>query len=211
MLRKKSSVVCLGAAVALGLALVLGQTVQAGTIVGSAHDFSAQGWSGGETCVTCHTPHNASTSVSAAPLWNHAVTTATFTVYSSGTLNATVGQPDGTSKLCLSCHDGTVAIDSFGGATGSTMVSGGALVGTSLANDHPVSFTYDAALATSDGGLKDPATATSGLGSTIDTDMLSAGKMQCSSCHDVHNGSGLANLLVKSNAGSALCLTCHSK
>lgn len=209
MLRKSLLVLSVGCV--LALVLVFGQTVQAGTIVGSAHDFSRAGWSGGETCITCHTPHNANTAVPTAPLWNHNVTTATFTVYTSGTLNASVGQPDGVSKLCLSCHDGTVAVDSFGGATGSTMLNGSVKVGTDLSNDHPVSFTYDAALATADGSLKDPSSATSGLGSTIASDLLSGGKMQCSSCHDVHNSSGAASLLIKSNAGSALCLTCHSK
>jgi hypothetical protein len=162
-----------------------------GTIVGSAHDFKAETWSGGQICIVCHTPHNASTTVTDAPLWNHAVTTTTFTLYSSPTLNATVGQPDGSSKLCLSCHDGTVAVNSFGGVTGTTMLTGGALIGTSLANDHPISFTYDAALVTADGGLQ-PITSDSGLGGTISAKMLFSGKVQCSSCHDVHNNGPVA-------------------
>jgi predicted CXXCH cytochrome family protein len=182
-------------------------------ITGSAHDFSGQSWNTtSEICVVCHTPHNAITTVTNAPLWNHAVTTATFTPYSSGTLNAVVGQPDGSSKLCLSCHDGTVALENFGGVTtGTQTISGAALVGTNLSNDHPVSFTYDATLASNDGGLFNPTTTQSGLGGTITNTMLIAGKMQCSSCHDVHNGAGIANLLVKTNASSALCLTCHDK
>jgi hypothetical protein len=40
-------------------------------IVGSAHDFSAQSWSGDRICVACHTPHNADTSEIDAPLWNY--------------------------------------------------------------------------------------------------------------------------------------------
>ncbi len=181
------------------------------TIVGSAHDFSAETWNpSGEVCIVCHTPHHSISTE--APLWNHEVTTATFTTYSSSTLDATVGQPDGTSKMCLSCHDGTVAVDNFGGQTGGTeFITGDDLIGTDLSNDHPISFTYDATLATTDGGLFDPTTTNSGLGGTIADDMLSGGKLQCSSCHDVHNGSGVAKLLVKSNANSALCLTCHNK
>jgi predicted CXXCH cytochrome family protein len=181
------------------------------TILGSEHDFSGSGWSGGQICVTCHTPHNADTTVANAPLWNHALTTATFTPYSSATLDASVGQPNGISKLCLSCHDGTVAIDSFGGTTGSTIISGGARIGTDLSNDHPISFAYSAALATTDGGLYDPTATASGLGGTITADLLNAGQLECSSCHDVHNSYGNNHLLVKSNAGSALCLTCHDK
>lgn len=183
------------------------------TIVGSAHDFSGQGWNNtGEICIVCHTPHNADASIADAPLWNHEVTGATFTLYSSGTLDATMGQPDGSSKLCLSCHDGTVALDNFGGKTnGTNFIGGSDLLGTDLSNDHPVSFTYDAALAGSDGSLEDPTNTNSGLGGTIDQDMLISGKLQCASCHDVHNGSGVAKLLLKSNGSSALCLTCHIK
>lgn len=179
------------------------------TIVGTAHDFSAFGWSSGQICLPCHTPHNAN--VTDGPLWNHEVTTATFTLYTSSTMDATVAQPAGVSKLCLSCHDGTVAIDSFGGETGATTITGDALIGTDLANDHPISFTYDAALATADGELYDPGTQSSGLGSTIANDMLFAGNMECASCHDVHNSTDIDPLLVKTNAGSALCLTCHDK
>ncbi|NOY23801.1 MAG: cytochrome c3 family protein [Acidobacteria bacterium] len=203
---KKLLVICIG--------LVMAGAVMAQGIAGSAHDFSGDTWnSTGQICITCHTPHNADTTVSGAPLWNHQVTTATFTLYSSTTLDANdLGQPDGVSKLCLSCHDGTVGLEAFGGVnTVTDPITGTALLGTDLANDHPVSFTYNTSLATTDGELYDPSTVNSGLGSTIDADMLYSGKMECSSCHDVHNTPGIAKLLVKSNAASALCLTCHNK
>ena len=188
--------------------LLFGQTIS-----GSAHDFSNETWNTtGELCIVCHTPHHADVTVGDAPLWNHDVTAANFTLYNSATLDATVGQPDGSSKLCLSCHDGTVAVDNFGGQTnGTQFVSGGGLIGTDLNDDHPVSFVYDATLAGNDGGLFDPTTTNSGLGGTIDEDMLFNGKLQCASCHDVHNSSGIAKLLIKPNSASALCLTCHSK
>jgi len=185
------------------------------SIAGSAHDFSGDGWNpNGEICQVCHTPHGAISGL-VAPLWNHEVSTATYQLYTnliSPSFDGTTTQPDGSSKLCLSCHDGTVALDNFDGATGgSQFISGGELIGTDLTTEHPISFVYDAALATTDGDLYDPTTQTSGLGGTIDGDMLLAQKLQCSSCHDVHNGSGAASLLVMSNAGSALCLTCHNK
>jgi len=208
-----------GAMVALVATVISSAPAEAGTIVGSAHDFSSTGWTGGQICVACHTPHNASTTVTNAPLWNHATTTTTFALYTSPTLDSTVGQPDGTSKLCLSCHDGTVALDSFGGTTGSTFMTGSALLGTSLANDHPVSMLFDTALSTADGALADPATQTVTIGTgsqtrtgTIAAVMLRANKVQCASCHDVHNTfTNGPRLLVKSNAASALCLTCHVK
>ncbi|MCF6169584.1 MAG: cytochrome c3 family protein [Bacteroidales bacterium] len=181
-----------------------------GQISGTKHDFSTKGWNpSGEICIVCHTPHNAITG--AEPLWNHELSTATYTVYSSSTMDATPGQPNGNSKLCLSCHDGTVAIDNFGGATGgSQFIGGNKNLGTDLSNDHPISFTYDAALAGTDGGLFDPTTTNSGLGGTITADMLFANEMQCASCHDVHDDTN-GDFLVMSNAASALCLTCHNK
>jgi predicted CXXCH cytochrome family protein len=182
-------------------------------IEGSQHDFSDQGWAGGELCVVCHTPHGADTTVTEMPTWNHEVTSATYTLYSSPTLDARdVGQPNGVSKLCLSCHDGTVAVDNFGGQTGDAFfVSGGALIGTDLSNEHPISFVYDDELASTDGGLHPPTTTNSGLGDTIDNDLLFGAKVECGSCHDVHNAANISGMLRKNNAGSALCLTCHDK
>lgn len=182
-----------------------------GAISGSAHDFSNTGWSGGEICVACHAPHN-NIEVDDAPLWNHEVSEATYELYTSPTFDAyDISQPGGVTKLCLSCHDGTVAIDSFGGEEGSIHIGESRNLGTDLSDDHPVSFTYDSALALEDGGLHDPASTTSGLGGTIEADMLFAGKMECASCHDVHNKYELSRLLKIDNSGSALCLTCHDK
>jgi len=152
--------------------------------------------------------------VADAPLWNHEVTASTFTAYDTPTMDATAGQPSGTSKLCLSCHDGTVAVDNYGGATGGTdLITGNKNLGTDLSGDHPVSFLYDAALATSDGELHDPTNTNSGLGSTITSDLLVGNKVECSSCHDPHDNVSAANgyLLRESQTGSALCLHCHDK
>ncbi len=203
------------------LYMVVSGTAVAGTITGSAHDLSGRAYTGGQICVSCHTPHGSNTTVSEAPLWNHGLTAKSFTVYSSLTLNATVGQPDGVSKLCLSCHDGTIGIDNFGKFPGDTdKLTGSKAVGADeLNNDHPISFVYDTALATADKGLFDPATKTATIGSgaktktgTINAVMLSGGKVQCSSCHDVHNGFTATTRLLKiTDAGSAICLTCHDK
>lgn len=65
-------------------------------------------------CVFCHTPHGATLGVT--PLWNKKLSTATYTPYTSSSLDAEailggpLGQPGGSSKLCLSCHDGTLAV-----------------------------------------------------------------------------------------------------
>lgn len=192
--------------------LTLTQQSANATIANSAHDFSDEAWSGNEICIVCHTPHNADVMVSNAPLWNHQVTTATFTVYNTTTMDATLGQPDGISKLCLSCHDGTVAIDSFAGSTGSLLITGPANAGTDLSNDHPISFVYDAALAATDGSLFDPTSKITVLGGSIRADLLNGDdKVECSSCHDVHNSEDNDYLLRIDNTGSSLCMTCHDK
>jgi predicted CXXCH cytochrome family protein len=213
------------------------------SIVGSKHDFSlsANSWNfstpvtgqlQGQICLPCHAPHrsksmndgaagaNSLTSATNAPLWDHQITQATFTVYSgyrfaqSGA-TVTQTQPDGSSKLCLSCHDGTVALANFkssmtGTQTMSTFNGGAANLGTDLSTTHPISFVYDAAMATTTHKLWDPTSTASGVKSgTIQSDMLENNKVQCISCHDPHNSAGGNHLLVKSNVGSALCFTCH--
>ncbi len=195
--------------------------VASAQITGSSHDFSGIGWSGGEICVVCHTPHDGDTSLE-APLWDHEVTAVTdYGVYdSSPTLTATVGQPGETSLLCLSCHDGTVAVDAFGDTPGSSLTldtSSSAYVGTDLSNDHPVGFTYDTDLSTTDPGLNDPASTDAGIAlkpGNIDVALLfgaSKDQMECASCHDAHDAEGISSFLRKLNTNSDLCLTCHNK
>jgi predicted CXXCH cytochrome family protein len=179
-------------------------TQAAAGITGSPHDFSGRGWGSTQLCIFCHTPHNAN--ITAGTLWNHGLTVATYTLYSSPSMNATTAQPGATSKLCLSCHDGTVAIDSFGTRTGTNFISGSALLGTALNNDHPIGFTYDAALATADGGLVSPASASLVVANVP----LYGAKVECASCHQVHDNA-LGDFLRTTNAASALCLKCHIK
>jgi predicted CXXCH cytochrome family protein len=195
------------------LLAVAGLTAARAEITGSAHDFSNETWAQNQICLPCHTPHGANTTVADSPLWNHKLSTAAYTMYSSATMNSVPGQPDGRSKLCLSCHDGTVALDSFGASTGTHFLSASdsAYIGTDLRNDHPVSITYNTALANTDGELHDPATRATALGGTIAQKMLFNGKLECASCHDVHNAQNNEGLLLINNAGSALCLTCHDK
>ncbi len=69
----------------------------------------------GGVCVYCHTPHGASTSID-APLWNRTFVNNTYTTYdtlNSSSISSAITQPGVNSLTCLSCHDGTVAIDSI--------------------------------------------------------------------------------------------------
>jgi len=143
------------------LALVSGTTLpsslRAASIVNSAHNLSASGPSTiraateGQICIFCHTPHGAS---AAAPLWNRFSSGAFYTPYSSTTASATIGQPTGDSRLCLSCHDGTVALGMVRSEPSTIPFAGGVVnmpldrsnLGSDLSDDHPISFVYDSAL-----------------------------------------------------------------
>ena len=164
-----------------------------------------------QICVFCHTPHGAE-NAPAAPLWNRQLSGATYTPYTSSSIDATdiAATPGGSSKLCLSCHDGTLAIGSVNVANGQTSVSiqmtgtspDGSIpvgegeltgftrrLGVDLTNDHPISFTYDSTLALQDGELRNPlavphiATRTPGTKPLVP---LEDGRLECTSCHDPH-------------------------
>lgn len=141
-------------------------------ISGSKHDLTSSGTGGNkvtdgspEICVFCHTPHG---SDSAAPLWNKTLSGAGYTQYSSSTMDGTVVS-GGISLACLSCHDGSQAMDTMINAPGSglapvnaassglgrgynlltwssngdgKMVAGVFNLGTDLTNDHPIQIPY---------------------------------------------------------------------
>jgi predicted CXXCH cytochrome family protein len=188
-------------------------SLPAASVVNSVHNLSSAGpgairaTAESDACIFCHTVHK---TTGQNPLWSHAMSGITnYIVYSSPTMKAVVGQPDGASRLCLSCHDGTVAlgmvssrgtIQMQGGVT--KMPSGLSNLGTDLSGDHPISFVYDAKLAQLDGNLKDPAT----IDHRVKLDHHN--ELQCTACHDPHDNQ-FGNFLVMDNTGSVLCLACH--
>ena len=89
---------------AFGLCMLCFALAAHGGIRGSAHDFSNAGWSEGQMCVMCHTSHGGDTSAIGGPDWNHQLSSATYVLYSSRTMDATPSQPSGVSKLCLTCN-----------------------------------------------------------------------------------------------------------
>ncbi len=194
-----------------------------------------------EICRVCHVPHDhgAVRYGNQGILWNHALSTvASWQMYASdptmlefldGTIEAA---PAGTSKLCLGCHDGVSAINQYdgkgpadagyGGGTTYTMSAydvGFAVGNTaaSLTNNHPISITY---AYPTDPQLKDPAAATMANGDTV-TSLLVQNRLECSTCHDVHDKEAVASthLLREVTTGadvtganaSKLCLVCHDK
>ena len=229
---------------AVATVLASGAVASASGITGSAHDFSTESWSDSEICKPCHTPHNAVEANVSSRLWNHQLSTSTYTLHGGrGTGTGTTldntrqgGQADMDmgSRLCLGCHDGTVALDSFGGKTGNVYAAGAINLGSDLSNDHPVGlsvvynensgvtngvghYRYNPVASATAAGVRfveipgtqattpyvDRSGATTSRGTII---------VSCVSCHDVHDGAGFTEGLLRGdNSSSKLCLACHDK
>jgi predicted CXXCH cytochrome family protein len=198
------------ALIACGLGMVL-VAAQAADVSSTKHNLTAGGpgtvtlAAGGESCVFCHTPHSANP---IAPLWNREDPGSFYQTYESSTLQAVVGQPNGSSRLCLSCHDGTIALGQTynpRNATGTSVYLSpgqGGYLGTDLRDDHPISFVYDSGLAVRKGELRDPLT----LPEHLPLDQ--GGQLQCTTCHNAHDDSN-GKFLTMDNTQSAMCITCH--
>lgn len=176
-----------------------------------------------EICVFCHTPHNGDVSVG-APLWNRAINTSGYTMYSSPTIDMVIApQPQGVSMACLSCHDGTIAFDqvrngpgpgdfdptgtargwSFLGGKNNMTRSTYAFLETDLTNDHPVSVTYN----TANDPMFNPISAIEAAGLRF---FGTGNQVECATCHNPHDPTNRPFLRID-NTSSALCLTCHIK
>jgi predicted CXXCH cytochrome family protein len=189
---------------------------QKSAMLGREHDVRATG-NTGDACAGCHTPHNANTS-SKALLWNRSYvpTASTFTPYDVNTNPdfkggaVSLGAGSATSLLCMSCHDGTSALNAViftpNGTTFKTgTVPGGSGLGTDLSNDHPVGFSYDASIA----GQGTPAKLVQTPDPTKVKLFGAAGsrRVECASCHDAHTNA--AGFLRSPNTNSSMCLACH--
>ncbi|MDH3276133.1 MAG: cytochrome c3 family protein, partial [Gammaproteobacteria bacterium] len=181
----------------------------------SLHNLSASGpgsvraASADRICEFCHISHSASP---VGGLWSRGKSSAAYIPYSSSTAVARPGQPTGTSVLCLSCHDGTIALGeivnrgaphSMAGGN-NRMPQGKGLQGTDLRDDHPISFQYSANLATQNGELAMPGA----IGPNLRLDQN--GELQCTTCHEAHS-SPYEKLLRMPNIRSQLCTECHQE
>lgn len=170
---------------------------------------------GSPGCTVCHAPHSGLGGVT--PLWNQTLSNRTYTPYTSSTYSQTGNsQPTlgVTSSLCLSCHDGTVAVGQTA-AYGQMQVNGSLgnsdVLGTNLAGSHPFSLKTP---------LKDAPDLAVGLAtqgklntaSSCGKAKLVNGSVECTSCHDPHV-QGIdpigQNYLLCNNSMGQLCIACH--
>ena len=177
-----------------------------------------------EICKFCHIPHNA---VVPRPLWGHALSQVEYyetpRLRRQGNLSVTTPQPGGSSRLCLSCHDGTVALGEIAGLeqpeamAGAQRLSSGrkGYLGIDLSGSHPVSFKVQKGGpgdwdSSRDMGLRP----LSAIRSDEQVRLDQKGYMQCTTCHNPHSDrfyqpDRVPRFWVKPTIDE-VCLTCHA-
>lgn len=200
---------------ALGVSLFLGShgAMAQDSVVGSPHDLSASGrgkihaLDEEQVCIFCHAPHN---STGQWPLWNREERRIHYRIYESSTTDARIDQPSGPSKMCLSCHDGAMALGLLASRPSTdpiemnarTIPPGPSDLTDDLSDDHPIGFRYDRALSRRDPQLKNPEVI------SRDLPLGRHGEVHCTTCHDPHNNR-LGDFLRLPQVRSTICLSCH--
>ncbi len=146
-MRRKITILIVAAIAVIGLARghawALGSETPGNGITGTIHDFTAGGHFGATVavgqCTFCHTPHGA---ITTSLLWNHTLSGQTYSWDTTATMAGTPFPTfadmtwGGPTAKCLSCHDGTVAVQSvnwFDSGHGGTFAG----VGPHLLNTTP--------------------------------------------------------------------------
>ncbi len=205
MLKRSTSILIL-------ILIICAASAQA-SIQETKHNFSASSGNDyrsdkvDQICIFCHTPHNANSKVA---LWSHELSSATYTLYPGpsedvrSSLETDPTDPTGSTKLCLSCHDGTIAVGDYYGSlnneSGLGVITGRTLIGTDLSVHHPVSIELIAKTGTE---LVNP---------MLDPDAnskLEDDKVECGSCHDPHKTA--TNFLRTPTDNGQLCTECHQQ
>jgi hypothetical protein len=171
-------------------------------------------------CIFCHVPFESvnTSGITGEPQWTHAPSAIIrFAIYSSGSekltdpnhrLSAGVSRgPGPISKLCLGCHDGSVAVNRYGSLAGNSYISDSYKIGRNgdLSNHHPIGFIYAAV-------VDDEINMFASLAGQPVEALLRDGRMECVTCHDVHNSQNTGErLLWITDRKSGLCCTCHRK
>ena len=117
---------------AIGLGILVLPVALQSRVKDTVHNLNQSGFTvpNAEVCRPCHAPHNTK-ALEVGALWNHDLSGGGWGLYADADANSVFS---GASRLCLSCHDGTVALDSYGGATGSQHILGSENLGKFLAS-----------------------------------------------------------------------------
>ena len=209
----------------LGFVVVLTSMRRPGSadVAGTSHDLSATA-PGAQLCIACHVSHAAGSSNLA---WNHVLSASNFTwgdtTQSLGgtSLPVNIKTWSGSSKACLSCHDGTVEIGKTYNPASTwdpTKIVGAAKVGPDLQGNHPLAVPYP------NNGIKNTYNGITTGNLVVPTSYvtnpskvklfrdLAGGAnnygIECASCHDPH-GTAYPSFLRDSMTQSALCVNCH--
>lgn len=219
----KNKVLILGSAAALMLGFAaVGQANISATkhnlSFGSANTIKGATAASTKVCEYCHAPHKPKVNV---PLWNRLDPAAAgFTYYQNAATMSAAGQAaaltaGSISMQCLSCHAETVAVMGTNAENAALKADGlqGAwtainLIGYDLSNDHPVGFNYDTAQGQRGQGANvGTALVASTAGAKVGTLPLFSNRLECATCHMVHDNTNGFFLRV---APAALCGTCHT-
>ena len=215
---------------AAAIALALPRPLDAGSVVNTPHNLSTSGpgpvraSTETQVCVFCHTPHNSNP---AGPLWNHQLSSGvTYLKYLSPTMiayssQATAPDPNGSSRLCLSCHDGTVALGAVakgviplaGGKT--TMVAGDTgFIGTDLSRTHPISFVVTDQLIAANNAKNAPLNTLAAMKGDLAVHLDGADRVQCTACHNPHSDDNFTTSGVRfynKPQRDGTCVVCHAQ
>ncbi len=204
-MRTSAKVVLLAMVICISLSAFAARAPKS-AVFGSAHDFKTQlGGASFTLCNFCHVAHKFGSAPTGPGylLWNHTLSNvASYGVYTSDSMRATPTDLGGASatnlvvsNLCLSCHDGTVAINSwyesqpaanFQPLTQGTLFMAGDMTVRDLTKQHPINFTYPDATTAAAIGIQ-PAASTTSIDGNGNVPLFQ-GKMQCATCHDPHAG-----------------------
>lgn len=177
-----------------------------------------------EICKFCHTPHSANPK---QPLWNHELSAVQhYKTYQSPTFEASLsGQApltiDGNSRLCLSCHDGTVALGAmvrsqtkigFQKGMGVLPPTARGYIGTDLSGSHPISFEVTEDLIARNNTKDTLLNRLTEMRSDPDVRLDENNKVQCTACHDAHSDKNFSTSGIHFWAKPTfndVCLVCH--
>jgi predicted CXXCH cytochrome family protein len=202
------------------LLAMLAMGAQRESVRNTRHNLSASGpgairaVSETRVCIFCHTSHNATNE---GPLWNHETSSpAAFRTYDRATMEGTAQQPNGATKLCLSCHDGTIAVGSVHSSEADIQMQnvggGGEIpagrkshIGTDLSGTHPVSVKMNEEVSLGRTSLRWPPHDPEG-----EVGLDRSGYVQCTACHDPHGSRSEALPFWQKESYSEVCRVCHA-